>query len=106
MITGVCLNPSFDKTVEVDALALGEVNRIRSVRVDMGGKGVNVAVVARRGDWKLMLFSCLPLAFCESCAMIEHVEARKGACRPCCAGFLRGIITRCFCKTGRNSACV
>ena len=61
---------------------------------------------ARRGDWKLMLFSCLPLAFCESCAMIEHVEARKGACRPCCAGFLRGIITRCFCKTGRNSACV
>lgn len=48
MITTVCLNPSFDKTVEVDALAPGQVNRIRTSRTDVGGKGVNVAVVARR----------------------------------------------------------
>ena len=48
MITSICMNPSFDKTVEVDALELGEVNRIRSSRTDMGGKGINVAVVAKR----------------------------------------------------------
>lgn len=48
MITSICMNPSFDKTVEVDALALGEVNRIRTSRTDMGGKGLNVAVVAER----------------------------------------------------------
>ncbi len=48
MITSICMNPSFDKTVEVDALTLGEVNRIRTSRTDMGGKGLNVAVVARR----------------------------------------------------------
>lgn len=59
MITGVCLNPSFDKTVEVDALALGEVNRIRSVRVDMGGKGVNVAVVARRLGLNALCIGCM-----------------------------------------------
>lgn len=48
MITSICMNPSFDKTVEVDTLTVGEVNRIRSIRRDMGGKGINVAVVAQR----------------------------------------------------------
>ena len=32
----------------MDALTLGEVNRIRATRTDMGGKGINVAVVLRR----------------------------------------------------------
>ena len=48
MITTICMNPCFDKTVEVDALQLGQVNRIRDARVDLGGKGINVAVVAER----------------------------------------------------------
>lgn len=48
MITSICMNPSFDKTVEVAALEVGEVNRIRTSRTDMGGKGINVAVVAQR----------------------------------------------------------
>ena len=48
MITTVCMNPALDKTVTVDSLQMGQVNRIRSSRTDVGGKGVNVAVVARR----------------------------------------------------------
>ena len=48
MITTICLNPAFDKTVTVDELRLGEVNRILHVREDLGGKGINVAAVARR----------------------------------------------------------
>jgi len=48
MITTICMNPSFDKTVEIDTLVQGQVNRIQDVRVDLGGKGVNVAVVAHR----------------------------------------------------------
>lgn len=48
MITTICMNPSFDRTVEVDSLKPGHVNRIRTSRTDVGGKGVNVAVVARR----------------------------------------------------------
>ena len=46
MITTICLNPCFDKTVSVDRLQPGQVNRIREARVDLGGKGINVAVVA------------------------------------------------------------
>lgn len=48
MITTVCMNPCFDKTVEVDSFRMGEVNRIRNARVDLGGKGINVAVVLQR----------------------------------------------------------
>lgn len=48
MITTICMNPCFDKTVEVSSLQVGQVNRIRDARVDLGGKGINVAVVAER----------------------------------------------------------
>jgi len=48
MISAICMNPSFDKTVDVDSLKMGQVNRIRNVRMDLGGKGINVAVVAGR----------------------------------------------------------
>ncbi len=48
LITSICLNPCFDKTVNVESLLPGQVNRIRDARVDLGGKGINVAVVARR----------------------------------------------------------
>ncbi len=48
MISTICLNPCFDQTVEVDTLMPGQVNRIRSSRMDLGGKGINVAVVAER----------------------------------------------------------
>ncbi|MBQ2952778.1 MAG: 1-phosphofructokinase [Clostridia bacterium] len=48
MITTVCMNPALDRTVTVDGLEIGQVNRIRASRTDVGGKGVNVAVVARR----------------------------------------------------------
>ncbi len=48
MITTICMNPCFDKTVEVADLKVGQVNRIRDARIDLGGKGINVAVVAER----------------------------------------------------------
>ena len=48
MITTICLNPCFDKTVAMDQLELGKINRIRGMRVDPGGKGINVAIVAQR----------------------------------------------------------
>lgn len=48
MITGVCLNPCIDKTVTIESFIYGGMNRITSIRYDISGKAVNVAVVARR----------------------------------------------------------
>ena len=48
MITTICLNPCFDKTVELETVHVGQVNRIEDFRVDQGGNGINVAGVAKR----------------------------------------------------------
>ena len=41
------LNPALDKTVEIDSLEAGGLNRIREGRIDAGGKGINVAKVLK-----------------------------------------------------------
>ena len=43
MITTLTPNPSFDRTLRVNALERGEVHRASLVRVECAGKGVNVA---------------------------------------------------------------
>ena len=43
MIVTVTLNPAMDKTIILDGMDIGEVNRADSVRNDIGGKGVNVS---------------------------------------------------------------
>ncbi|MCD8141555.1 MAG: 1-phosphofructokinase [Planctomycetaceae bacterium] len=42
-IITVTLNPALDKTAVLDTLHPGELNRLRDVTVDAGGKGVNVS---------------------------------------------------------------
>lgn len=48
ILTALCLNPSVDRTLQVDDFAIGKTNRIISERSEGAGKGVNVAVVAHR----------------------------------------------------------
>ena len=48
MITTVCLNPCIDRSISIAEFNYGGMNRVKSVRNDAGGKGVNVAVTAAR----------------------------------------------------------
>ena len=47
-ILSICLSPGLQRSVMIDALALGEVNRLTSVVVDVAGKGVNACRVLQR----------------------------------------------------------
>lgn len=43
MIVTVTMNPAIDKTVDIDRLECGGLNRIKHVELDAGGKGINVS---------------------------------------------------------------
>lgn len=47
MIVTVTMNPAIDKTVEIDTLLPGGLNRIKKVEYDAGGKGINVSKTIR-----------------------------------------------------------
>lgn len=47
MIITVTMNPAIDKTVEIDQLLPGGLNRIQKVEYDAGGKGINVSKTIR-----------------------------------------------------------
>ena len=47
MIVTVTMNPAIDKTVDIDALERGGLNRIKKVEYDAGGKGINVSKTIR-----------------------------------------------------------
>lgn len=52
MIVTVTMNPAIDKTVDISYLEKGDLNRIKRVEVDAGGKGINVSktIKALGGD--------------------------------------------------------
>ena len=52
MIVTVTLNPSLDRTVEIEIFERGHVLRAGSTRLDPGGKGVNVARALAANDFK------------------------------------------------------
>ena len=47
-VISICLSPGFQRSVFIDTLIPGEVNRLARVYVDAAGKGVNVCRVLHR----------------------------------------------------------
>ncbi|MFT3848892.1 MAG: PfkB family carbohydrate kinase [Propionivibrio sp.] len=47
-IVSVCLTPGIQRSVALEALSIGEVNRLKTAYVDVSGKGVNVCRVLQR----------------------------------------------------------
>jgi len=47
MIVTVTLNPALDKTASADTIKPRALNRLRNIRLDAGGKGINVSAVIR-----------------------------------------------------------
>lgn len=48
MIVTVTMNPAIDRTLDIDGMRCGGLNRIRHVELDVGGKGINVSKTIRR----------------------------------------------------------
>jgi len=47
-VISICLSPGLQRSVIIDTLIPGEVNRLQSVVIDVAGKGVNVCRVLQR----------------------------------------------------------
>ena len=74
-IVTLTLNPAIDETVTLDALRPGEVHRASAVRVDAGGKGVNVACCL--ADWGLPVAATGVLGQ-DNAAPFNELLAAKG----------------------------
>lgn len=59
MIRTVCLNPALDKTAQVPGFKLDAVSRITELRVDAGGKGINVSKVIAELGGKSVAYALL-----------------------------------------------
>ena len=75
MITTLCLNPSFDRTVQVDSMTVGGTNRVRAARTDAGGKGINVLRVCAALGAEAR---CVVLAGEDNLPRLKALMAREG----------------------------
>jgi len=74
-IATVTFNPAIDQTIMLDRLVPGEVHRARSIRQDVGGKGVNVASCL--ADWGANV-SVFGLLGEGNAGLFESLFAQKG----------------------------
>lgn len=75
MILTVTLNPCIDKTIYLDILETGGYNRVKSTRIDVAGKGLNVSTVLNHlGEDTL----CMGLNFRNNGTLLERTVNNRG----------------------------
>lgn len=75
MILTVCPNPSIDRTIELDNLNVGMLNRIRNKVETFSGKALNAAIGVSRLDEAV---TATGFMFEESAALFEQVLEKEG----------------------------
>ncbi len=73
-ILTVTLNPCIDKTITVDGFVYGGLNRVRSMRTDAGGKGINASKVLKSFGADVL---CYTLAAGDGAGFIKNYLAEK-----------------------------
>lgn len=68
MISTVTLNPCLDKTVSLEQFNYGQLNRIKDMRLDPSGKGINVAIALTQLEKKAI---CLGINYRENGNLIS-----------------------------------
>lgn len=68
MITAVSLNPSIDRTIELNGFTYGGMNRVVSARDDAGGKAVNMAVTVARLGYPV---TCIGVNYRENGSLLQ-----------------------------------
>ena len=88
MIYTITLNPALDKTVVIPSFMVDQVNRITQVRLDPGGKGVNVSkMIASLGGTSVAVAALGGMAgeqwkrLAENCGFAVHVIPAEGETR-------------------------
>ena len=75
MILTVCMSPSTDVTIELDALNVGKTNVVKSKSISFGGKALNVAIGVKRLGAEAYTTG---LMYNENGYMFENVLDKEG----------------------------
>lgn len=75
MILTVNLNPCIDKSVSVDGLVIGRLNRVKPLRSDAAGKGLNVALAIKQLGGEPF---CIGFNYSENGRLIVNALDRAG----------------------------
>lgn len=75
MILSITLNPCIDKTIYLDQLEVGSYNRVKSTRIDLAGKGLNVSTVLNHLREDTL---CMGFNFKNNGSMLERVLDERG----------------------------